>query len=280
MLSTPLPSIRTIFFDAGFTLLHSSIPHICQQVCLNYGLAVEMEDIRSATRQAADYYHQSTQAQWVWEREETIQAMWINYYKHLFSFFLSPFDPHMKALLAHALYHTRELPPRWQVYVDVVPVLARLRTCGYRVGVISNWGRSLFSILSHHHLTPYMECLVVSALAHCAKPSPALFEMALHRARTSAEEALYIGDNYLHDVVGARAAGMTPILLDRSAALTTDTMDCLVIHSFYDLLDLLQTGRNNGTHTDLAYDESGDSHIARIAGKLPSGEGLKKGNTL
>jgi FMN phosphatase YigB (HAD superfamily) len=84
-----------------------------------------------------------------------------------------------------------------------------------------------------------VDCLVISALARCARPSPTIFEVALERTHTRAEEALYIGDNYLHDVIGARAAGITPILLDRSA-LISDAMDCLVVHSFSDLLELLK----------------------------------------
>lgn len=242
MVPPPSPSIRTIFFDAGFTLLHSSVPHICQQICGNYGLVVEVEHIQSAMRQAEDYYQRSIQEQCTWEQEGTIQTMWINYYQHLLPFFLRQCDPDMQALLARTIYQTRELPISWYVYADVIPILKQLKGDGYSIGIISNWGCSLFSILSHHHLTPLVDCLVISAIAHCAKPSPAIFEIALERMHTSASSALYIGDNYLHDVIGARAAGIFPILLDRSA-LISDVMDCPVIHSLSDLLKLLKIDR-------------------------------------
>lgn len=231
---------RTIFFDAGFTLIYSSIAHICQQVCQEYGLLVDAEQVQSALLQTVDYYRRSTQEQDIWEREEVIQSMWISYYQHLLPFFLAGCDPPLRTCLAHAIYQTRELPTSWHVYADVVPVLNQLKAGGYSIGIISNWGDSLFSILSHHRITPFVDCLIVSALARCAKPSPTIFEIALHQAHVSAKEVLYIGDNYLHDVIGARAAGITPILLDRSA-LISRAIDCQVISSFYDLLELLPT---------------------------------------
>ena len=46
-------------------------------------------------------------------------------------------------------------------------------------------------------------------------------------------EAAYVGDNYFADVVGARAAGLTPVLLDPRGIF--DDPECAVIHSFTEL---------------------------------------------
>jgi putative hydrolase of the HAD superfamily len=48
-----------------------------------------------------------------------------------------------------------------------------------------------------------------------AKPDRRLFEAALELAGVSAAEALHVGDSYEEDVVGARAAGIEPVLLRR-----------------------------------------------------------------
>ncbi|HLQ28058.1 MAG TPA: HAD family hydrolase, partial [Ktedonobacteraceae bacterium] len=73
-----------------------------------------------------------------------------------------------------------------------------------------------------------------------AKPSPALYELALQRANSIADYTIHIGDSYIHDVLGARAAGITPILLDRHGSLEERHVDCLLVHSLRDLPELLQ----------------------------------------
>jgi putative hydrolase of the HAD superfamily len=49
------------------------------------------------------------------------------------------------------------------------------------------------------------------------KPDPAIFTEALALLSVSPEHALYVGDSHHHDVLGARAAGLTPVLIDRYA---------------------------------------------------------------
>jgi putative hydrolase of the HAD superfamily len=46
------------------------------------------------------------------------------------------------------------------------------------------------------------------------KPRPEIFLAALERAQTQADQAIYIGDNYYADIVGAREAGIDAILVD------------------------------------------------------------------
>jgi FMN phosphatase YigB (HAD superfamily) len=91
------------------------------------------------------------------------------------------------------------------------------------------------------HLTRYFDCLLVSAVTRHAKPSPALYELALQRANSIADYTIHIGDSYIHDVLGARAAGITPILLDRNQRLEKSNVDCLLVHSLYGVLELLET---------------------------------------
>ena len=46
------------------------------------------------------------------------------------------------------------------------------------------------------------------------KPDPEIFRIALRRAGVEAAEAVHVGDLYAVDVVGARRAGLEPVLLD------------------------------------------------------------------
>jgi putative hydrolase of the HAD superfamily len=67
-----------------------------------------------------------------------------------------------------------------------------------------------------------------------------LYDLALQRCNAIADYTLHIGDSYVQDVLGARAVGITPILLDREGKLTESHVDCLLIHSLHELLDLLE----------------------------------------
>jgi len=70
-----------------------------------------------------------------------------------------------------------------------------------------------------------------------------LYELALQRANSIADYSLHIGDSYIHDVLGARAVGITPVLLDRGKHLEESHVDCLLVHSLTELLDLLEVPR-------------------------------------
>lgn len=53
-----------------------------------------------------------------------------------------------------------------------------------------------------------------SGVVGVAKPDPAIFRLALDRLGTSAERTLHVGDTPAADVVGARSAGLHPVLVD------------------------------------------------------------------
>jgi len=73
------------------------------------------------------------------------------------------------------------------------------------------------------------------------KPDPLIFTEALQRLDSRAAQALYVGDNYYADVVGAQRAGILPVLLDPEAIFPE--ADCPVINEIRDLQDwLIQAG--------------------------------------
>jgi FMN phosphatase YigB (HAD superfamily) len=54
----------------------------------------------------------------------------------------------------------------------------------------------------------------------------------------TAQQAVYVGDNYFADVVGARRASMTPILIDRRGVFPE--ADCITIKTFDELSAILK----------------------------------------
>ena len=103
----------------------------------------------------------------------------------------------------------------WAVFPDVLDVLRALRARRLRIGVLSNAPSNLPSFLEHLGLAPHLDFTVVSAIEGVKKPDRRIFEVTLARAGVAPHETLHVGDMYLEDVVGGRAAGINTLLMER-----------------------------------------------------------------
>jgi putative hydrolase of the HAD superfamily len=101
----------------------------------------------------------------------------------------------------------------FDIYEDVLPVLADLRERGLKLGLVSNTGRDLDAFTRHHGLD--VDGAVSSGAHGKTKPHPTIFRVALERLGVQADEAAMVGDSVDDDIEGARAVGMRAILLDR-----------------------------------------------------------------
>jgi putative hydrolase of the HAD superfamily len=108
---------------------------------------------------------------------------------------------------------------RFAPFPDAVPALRELRAAGVRLVAASNWDVSLHEQLAATGLTPLLDGALSSAEVGAPKPDPEIFTRALALAGATAEQALHVGDDVEADVGGARAAGMTPVLIDRDGEL-------------------------------------------------------------
>lgn len=107
---------------------------------------------------------------------------------------------------------------RFRPYPEVRGVLGELRAAGARLVVVSNWDVSLHGVLEQTGLAPLLDGAVTSAEHGRAKPDPSILARGLELAGAAPAEAVHVGDSAEHDVAGARAAGIEPLLLVRTAA--------------------------------------------------------------
>jgi putative hydrolase of the HAD superfamily len=110
----------------------------------------------------------------------------------------------------------------WQVMPGARELLGGLRRRGLRTGVVSNFDHRLEGILTGLDLRPLFDVVVRPADAAAAKPDPRIFTCALQRLGVSAAVTLYVGDDAVQDIEGARAAGLQAVdvaALDRLDAL-------------------------------------------------------------
>lgn len=104
---------------------------------------------------------------------------------------------------------------QFSAFPDAAPAIGQARSSGWRVVIASNWDVSLHHVLDRLELAALVDGIVTSAEVGARKPSPAVFERALALVRAKPPEALHVGDSIEEDVLGARAAGIEPILLTR-----------------------------------------------------------------
>ena len=136
----------------------------------------------------------------------------------------------------------------WWVFPDVIPALDALVANGIRLAVISNWSWQAPELLHDLELARHFEALIISARVGYLKPHRGIFEHALGVMGVSPDRAVHVGDSVRADVEGSRAAGITPVLIDRSTHVHAHHNDELprdvpVITDLFGLLDLLNVPR-------------------------------------
>ncbi len=138
----------------------------------------------------------------------------------------------------------RRLHEEWHLWcrtlAGTVEALDRLRGAGLRLGVVSNSDGRVEEALRAAGIGDRFDVILDSALVGVEKPDPAIFRAALAALGVGPDEALYVGDLYDVDVVGARAAGMEAVLLVADTA--APGPQCWRVESLVVLADDLLTG--------------------------------------
>ena len=87
----------------------------------------------------------------------------------------------------------------------------------HRIALITNFDHPphVHTRLAELGLRQYFDAVVVSGEVGTKKPGPGIFTLALDKIGMAAEDVAFIGDSIEDDIVGAKAIGMTPILIER-----------------------------------------------------------------
>jgi putative hydrolase of the HAD superfamily len=102
-----------------------------------------------------------------------------------------------------------------RLFNDVIPTIERLRSVGLRLGIVTNGYTAMQSRkIDHHGLAALMDFVLISEEVGVHKPEKAIFDQALGKAETTAEQSLFVGDTPSVDIDGARKAGLHAVLMD------------------------------------------------------------------
>lgn len=231
--------IKAVIFDVGNTLLRPNATPIT--LLRDLGLDVTPEQVRKAVQPAMDeFWRRAGRDLELWGNDRTIYEFWMRFYHTILERLGVPEE--RRQALAERVYQAYLTHEMWELFPETEEVLRRLHDEGYILGAVSDWQSTLLEILRHLELTQYLSFVVVSAILGVGKPDPFLFREALRRAQVQPEEAVFVGDTYVTDVLGARAAGIHPVLVDRSRH--PAPVDCDLIRDLtglFEVLDRLNT---------------------------------------
>ena len=105
-------------------------------------------------------------------------------------------------------------PPR--LYPESIAAISRIKAAGLKVGVVSNFSYLLIATLRQLGIAEMFDFAVVSALCNFAKPDPRIFAIAAREAGCQQSRIAHIGNSHAEDYLGARSAGFSAVLLERS----------------------------------------------------------------
>ena len=221
--------IQTVFLDAGGVLVNPNWSRVSDALG-RHGVAVPAATLAAAEPRAKKRL----------DTGDTIQATndqqrgW-TYFNLVLTEAGIPLSDATAAALAelHTYHQTHNL---WETVPDeVLPSLAALRAGGLRLVVLSNANGTLHRAFDRLGLTHVVRRDLRFAQRRRREARSALLS---HRARAARaptpRRPMHVGDLYHVDVVGARAAGLTPALLD-VGGLYPDC-DCLRVRSLTELV--------------------------------------------
>ena len=232
--------LRSVLFDLDGTLRHNN-PSPTQSlldraVCM--GVSENLENRRRVARWTHYYWAQSEELYQDLEIHPDEEDFWLNYIiRSLLKFdcerkLAERYAPDLRRYMVEE-FLTENVIPR-----DVHPTLSSLKMAGFRLALLSNRRESCHEELREWDLAKYFEFSLVAGEISSWKPEPGLFIEALERMKLGVDEAVYVGDNYYADVIGARRAGVQPVLLDPDHVFPD--ADCTVIGCIAELGELVR----------------------------------------
>ena len=112
----------------------------------------------------------------------------------------------------------------WHPVPGALSFLRALREDGHAVVVVTNNGIAEQQLkLERCGFEAWVDLLVTSEEVGISKPDPGIFHHALKRMGVAASEAVMLGDAWVADVQGAKAAGVTPVWFNPTGRKSPDS---------------------------------------------------------
>jgi putative hydrolase of the HAD superfamily len=210
--------IRVVFFDAAETLFHvnGSVAEIYLRHAVQFGYPARPDSTALITEAFRRAFHDAPLPVFVatdsTQIKQSERLWWFDVVHNVF------YRVGMFERFDEFFEHVFEVfadPVSWKLFPEVLPTLRELRSRGLELGIVSNFDSRLFNVLRGLGIADLFDTVTISSLAHAAKPSSKIFELALEQHAVEPGEAMHVGDSVRDDVEGATKAGLSAVLLAR-----------------------------------------------------------------
>jgi putative hydrolase of the HAD superfamily len=197
---------EVVLFDVGNTLLFPNWERILEPLHQR-GYRPDLETLRATERRTKREFDEMV------TQGKVDHGFWSTFYGHLLDE-RGLSDPELQTLLTRATQNSAN----WnQIRPGTREALDRIGA-KYRIGVISNADGKIADVLRFCGICDCFLSVTDSGIVGHEKPHPAIFAAALKAMNVASDNALYVGDVYSVDYVGATQSGMQGILMDVSGA--------------------------------------------------------------
>lgn len=220
----------TIFFDIGNTLFFFNYEFLRDFLAQRFGVTATTEEIERKHLAMK----RSIVAEGLVGTMGHDELWWEAYRRWLLGIGVDEGEvrPIAQAIRDHPFRHLF-----WARMEEGTPeMLDWFRERGFRLGVISNAEGQIRRLLEHAHVDGRFDVVVDSSVVGFAKPDERIFRHAIEQMGAQPARCVHVGDLFDVDVQGARAAGITPILVDRDGI--SPGVDCLTVRRATELPQL------------------------------------------
>jgi HAD superfamily hydrolase (TIGR01549 family) len=208
--------ITAVFFDLDGTL-RQNLPsggEVFADCAAQLGLSINDEDRLRAIRWENYYWAASSELKDDKQKYLTEPDFW-NRYTHRQLIALGASSQQVKTLAPKVSQYMEEsYHPKTIVTEDALRVLGDLKQAGFIMAVVSNREKPYEREIDELGLSSFFTFSLAAGEVNSFKPDPGIFIHACERVHVETSETVYVGDNYFADVVGARRAGLQPVLFD------------------------------------------------------------------
>jgi putative hydrolase of the HAD superfamily len=227
--------IKAIFFDWFNTLANYDPPReeLYRQVFLENQIDLPLKTIFQGLL-AGDRFFFSEEGKALTHgkpREEQARQ-YIRYVQMICSAAHIDIAPEMQARILQKAFN--QFTGIFKLFDEALPCLQELKKRYFMLGIISNADKSIREQISRNGLESYLDTIVTSDEVGVEKPLAPIFLAALTKTGIEPPEALYVGDQYQSDILGALNVGMKAVLIDRYDV-NADITTCPRIHNLREI---------------------------------------------
>jgi HAD superfamily hydrolase (TIGR01549 family) len=231
-------SIKVVFFDVDDTLYDHSyhVHYAISAIREKYSFLQEYsaEHLKELSHQFLEEVHERLLRGEV-SIKESRRVRWEKFIEAVGQHNLDP--------MSLANFYSRSYYEAERAVPGVIELLETLSQ-SYKIGVISN---NIFEeqLKKMHRIgiSDYIETFAISEEVGAAKPDLKIFNTALNRAGVTSQEAIYIGDSWNNDILGALNAGIRPLWFNRKG-IPSPNQQISEISSFEPMENILTYIRN------------------------------------